>query len=79
MTNRPLCPKGRRKNGSPCVFCQDGSYCAHQYYCPSTRRYENSGYRDCRKLKNVHPNEPEGKQEVRNGQKKVNTRKRRKS
>ena len=50
MTNRPECPKGRRKTGSPCVFCEDGSYCPHQYYCPATRRYENSGFRRCKKL-----------------------------
>ena len=47
MTNRPICPKGQRKTGSPCIFCEDGSYCAHQYYCPSTRRYENTGWREC--------------------------------
>lgn len=51
MTNRPICPKGQRKIGSPCIFCQDGSYCAHQYYCPETRRYENTGWRECRRLK----------------------------
>lgn len=51
MTNRPMCPKGHRKNGSPCIFCQDGSYCAHQYYCSATRRYENTGWRECRRLK----------------------------
>lgn len=51
MTNRPICPKGQRKTGSPCIFCQDGSYCAHQYYCPATRRYENTGWRECRKMK----------------------------
>lgn len=51
MTNRPICPRGQRKNNSPCIFCQDGSYCAHQYYCSGTRRYENTGYRECRKLK----------------------------
>lgn len=51
MTNRPICPKGQRKPDSPCIFCQDGSYCAHQYYCPGTRRYENSGWRECRRMK----------------------------
>ncbi len=51
MINRPVCPKGQRKNGSPCIFCQDGSYCAHQYYCSDTRRYENTGYQGCRKFK----------------------------
>lgn len=50
MTNRPMCPKGQRKAGSPCIFCQDGSYCAHQYYCPETRRYENTRWRECRKM-----------------------------
>ena len=49
MTNRPVCPKGQRKDGSPCIFCEDGSYCAHQYYCPATRRYENTGWRECGK------------------------------
>lgn len=49
MTSRPECPKGQRKQGSPCVFCGDGSYCAHQYYCPTTRRYENTGWRECRR------------------------------
>lgn len=53
MTNRPICPKGQRKTGSPCIFCQDGSYCAHQYYCPSTRQYENTGWRECRRM--PHP------------------------
>lgn len=49
MTNRPICPKGQRKKDSPCIFCQDGSYCAHQYYCSATRRYENTGWRECRR------------------------------
>lgn len=65
MTNRPICPKGQRKTGSPCIFCQDGSYCAHQYYCPATRRYENSGWRGCRKMAssvtaNAVPPSPKG-------------------
>ena len=50
MTNRPVCPKALRKPASPCIFCEDGSYCAHQYHCPATRRYENSpGWRQCKK------------------------------
>lgn len=51
MTNRPICPKGQRKPGSPCIFCENGSYCAHQDYCPATRRYENTGWRECRRMK----------------------------
>lgn len=49
MTSRPECPKAQRKPDSPCIFCRDGSYCAHQYYCPTTRRYENTEWRGCRK------------------------------
>jgi len=50
MTNRPNCSRGQRKRGSPCIFCEDGAYCAHQYYCPATGRYENTGFRECRRL-----------------------------
>lgn len=50
MTVRQECPKARRKLGSPCVFCEDGSYCAHQYLCHATRRYENSEFRLCKRL-----------------------------
>lgn len=51
MTVRQNCPKSARKPGSPCLFCQDGAYCAHQYLCLVTRKYENSEWRGCRKLK----------------------------
>lgn len=78
MTNRPICPKGQRKPGSPCIFCEDGTYCAHQYYCPAARQYENTGYQGCRKLKSARESGRELKQEVRNGQKKADTRRRRK-
>lgn len=64
MTNRPICPKGQRKTGSPCIFCENGSYCAHQYYCPATRRYENTRWRECRKLKFIQESEQEVNKEV---------------
>ena len=50
MTIKPQCPKANRTPGSPAVFCQGGSYCAHQYLCPATRRYENSEWQRCRRL-----------------------------
>jgi len=49
VINRPMCPKGQRKPDSPCIFCEDWSYCAHQFYCPDTGQYENTGFRECRK------------------------------
>lgn len=58
MTSRLNCPKGRRKPGSPCVFCEDGAYCAHQYYCPNTRRYENTEFSKCKRLEQAYPPEP---------------------
>ncbi len=49
MTTRPMCPRASRKQGDPCLYCA-GVYCAHQYYCPATRRYENTDYRRCKRL-----------------------------
>ena len=90
MTERPQCPKGQRKSGSPCVFCEDGSYCPHQYYCPTTRRYENTQFRGCKKMNSTGPAQevkPEVKipqevkkevKEVPNGTSKADKRNRRK-
>lgn len=49
MTIYNSCPNGRRREGSPCIFCADGSYCCHQEYSPDTRRYENVWYLRCEK------------------------------
>lgn len=43
------CPNGRRRDGSPCIFCTDGSYCSHQEYSQITRRYETVGHERCKK------------------------------
>lgn len=43
------CPNGRRRIGSPCIFCADGNYCCHQQYSFVTRRYENIWHRLCPK------------------------------
>lgn len=94
MTIREQCPRAQRKQGSPTLFCEDGSYCAHQYLCPATRRYENSGWRACRRTTETN-SAPEVNQEVKqdvnfpvevnkkvkesiNGAKKVNKRRPRK-
>lgn len=50
MTVREQCPQAKRKTGSPALFCEDGTYCAHQYLCPATRQYENSGWRICQRV-----------------------------
>lgn len=86
MTNRPTCSKAQRKPGSPCLFCENGSFCAHQYYCPETRRYENTQWRRCKRLNQPPPfgggctkdaetqEEAEKLKEDHNGTQKVNKR-----
>ena len=78
MTVRELCPKAQRKADSPALFCGDGSYCAHQYYCPATRRYENTGWRECKRLEPPAVRAGERKENA-NGTKKTDKRRRRKS
>lgn len=51
MRIQQACPRAVRRTGSPCVFCESGAYCPHQYYCPETRRYENSEIRSCGRRK----------------------------
>ena len=75
MTNRQECPKAARKAGSPCIFCGDGSYCAHQYFCPATHRYENTGFQKCRRFSPPAPEKIKTKKkEDQNGTQDVNKR-----
>ncbi len=45
------CPYAYRENGRNTVLCRqikDAPYCAHQYFCPNTQRWENTeGARGC--------------------------------
>ena len=41
MLSKPRCPKAQVIPRKPPLYCE-GALCAHQYYCPQTRQYENT-------------------------------------
>ena len=51
MIKKPRCQKAQMKQGKMALYCNGEFLCAHQYYCPETRGYENTtGYRKCTRL-----------------------------
>lgn len=51
MIKKPRCQKAQMKQGKMALYCNGEFLCAHQYYCPETRGYENTtGYRQCTRL-----------------------------
>ena len=41
MLSKPRCPKAQSIPRKPPLYCE-GVLCAHQYYCPQTKQYENT-------------------------------------
>ena len=51
MINKPRCAKAQTKVRNMALFCNGEFLCAHQYYCPTTKRYENTpGFGTCKRL-----------------------------
>lgn len=51
MINKPRCVKAQTKVRDMALFCNGEFLCAHQYYCPTTKRYENTpGFGTCKRL-----------------------------
>ena len=51
MINKPRCSKASPKITNMALYCDGACLCAHQYYCPTTKRYENTpGFGQCKRL-----------------------------
>lgn len=61
MVSKPRCSKAAPKIKDMALYCDGSCLCAHQYYCPATRRYENTpGYGNCKRLKPAPAEEVSG-------------------
>lgn len=58
MIKKPRCQKAQTKQGKMALYCAGEMLCAHQYYCPQTKQYENvSGFQTCHRLQPSKPAE----------------------
>ena len=56
MVNKPRCLKAKEKIKDMALYCDRNCLCAHQYYCPTTKRYENTpDYKKCNRLNPTAP------------------------
>lgn len=56
MINKPRCSKASPKIRDMALYCDGKCLCAHQYYCPTTKRYENTpDYGKCNRMQPTAP------------------------